>query len=396
MSTLAERLAAARVNVLDIAVNGPVERDWLPKSDGLLHRGKRHLAAAEAKSGKSVSFQAHAVAMVAAGATVAVLDRENGADEFGRRLRDILAARSWERELTRAVETRLHYYAYPDIKMTDGPALAQALQGVDLVIFDSSRMFLTLYGLDEDSNNDYAKWQSAIIEVLARAGIATLILDNVGHDAKGRPRGGATKMDLNEVIFTLKAISPPSPERVGRLRLTCTHSRFGQTGNRWEMDLGGGTYGPWLSVEVEADTSGTFRPTGLMERISRTLDSEPGLSKRSIFGAVKGKDEYKALALDLLIAEGFVEVRRDGQAHRHHSLQPFREDESPPRGPVAQPWPNRGRDAVEGDRGPVSLPIGDTGHGHGPMDTRRPSTVAQPARDDAELEALFDPERTQS
>ena len=103
MSTLAARLSDSRRDLVDLALSGPVERDYLPASENMLIRGKRHTCAAPAKRGKSIAWQTHAVDMVAAGAMVAILDRENGADEYARRLRDIMASRDASREAERNI-----------------------------------------------------------------------------------------------------------------------------------------------------------------------------------------------------------------------------------------------------------------------------------------------------
>jgi hypothetical protein len=64
-----------------------------------------------------------------------------------------------------------------------------------------------------------------------------------------------------------------------------------------------------------------------MERISRAVEKAPGLSRNAIESSVRGKTDYKRLALELLIAEGFVRVERDGQAVRHSSVSAYREGE---------------------------------------------------------------------
>jgi hypothetical protein len=44
---------------------------------------------------------------------------------------------------------------------------------------------------------------------------------------------------------------------------------------------------------------------------------------------VPGDDKAKRKALDLLIGE-YVTVEKDGNAHRHYSLKPYRDDEALP------------------------------------------------------------------
>src|SRR5207249_3499838 len=77
---------------------------------------------------------------------------------------------------------------------------------------------------------------------------------------------------------------------------------------------------------AESAERAAFRPTTLMERVSRALEEAPGLSKKAARAAVKGRAEYVDLALDLLIAEGFVEARRDRQATRHYVRRPYRSE----------------------------------------------------------------------
>ena len=44
----------------------------------------------------------------------------------------------------------------------------------------------------------------------------------------------------------------------------------------------------------------------LMERVSDYIQANPGMNKTGVKTAVKGKAEFVVLALDLLIAEGYV------------------------------------------------------------------------------------------
>jgi KaiC/GvpD/RAD55 family RecA-like ATPase len=58
----------------------------VPGADGWLLRGKRYLVVAAAGMGKSLGWLIVAVETVRAGGTVAMVDVENGADEYARRL----------------------------------------------------------------------------------------------------------------------------------------------------------------------------------------------------------------------------------------------------------------------------------------------------------------------
>jgi hypothetical protein len=82
------------------------------------------------------------------------------------------------------------------------------------------------------------------------------------------------------------------------------------------------------TVEAQKDHgSGPFRPTFIMEKLSEALEASPnGLVTRVLRSSVNGKVDTKALAIDLLISEGFFEAK-DGPHNSvlHTSLKPYRE-----------------------------------------------------------------------
>jgi hypothetical protein len=80
-----DRVAGHRVDLIGAIEQGLPPLDFLPASDEMLVRGKRHTVAAPAKDGKSLAMLAHAVDMVLDGAHVIIFDRENGARRSCRR-----------------------------------------------------------------------------------------------------------------------------------------------------------------------------------------------------------------------------------------------------------------------------------------------------------------------
>src|SRR5262249_32286946 len=156
-----------------------------------------------------------------------------------RRLGQIIASRGYDDETRDRIHAGLAYYEFPKIRGYDRADLVAELATYDLVIFDSSRRFLTDLRLDEDKSDDYAAFMHATVDPLFKAGIATPILDNPGHKEVGRPRGSSAKEALNEITFKLETVEPYTTSRVGkiRLRLEPGRSRFGNEGT-WEMTIG--------------------------------------------------------------------------------------------------------------------------------------------------------------
>ena len=358
-----DALQRSRVDLIEMIDAGIPPREFVPGADPLPRRKRAHIAAA-AKSGKSLGMGVvTALDIIEAGGTVVILDRENGADEYARRLEAVLDARQVTDELREHIRVQLRYYAWPAMSLAwrDDPGYPDEFAGADLVIFDSSRSHTAPLGLTEDASDDWSAFTTALVDPLMRAGIATIVLDNMGHEAKSRPRGTSAKEDLCDIAYTMKVVAPFSSTLAGGLELRCSRSRIGEitVGDAWRMEIGGGSYGSWQRVERTAER--TFRPTDRMQRVSEAVEQDAGLSKRAIRTAVGGKATTVDLALELLIAEGYIATTEDGQASRHSSSRPYRE---PTVSAVSEPCPDRVPDTGSTDRVPVSAPL-RAGHGHG-------------------------------
>lgn len=321
-------LSEFRVDLVERIQKGIPEREYVPGCDGWLIRGKRYLLFASAGVGKSLGALVVAVEVVAQGGRVVVLDVENGGDEYARRLEDVLSTR--DDTVAEACRERLRYYEFPTLSLDWTPEeWARSIGGADLVIFDSSRMALSSVGLSEDANDDYAEFTNKLVVPLARAESTTLILDNVGHGDGGHPRGASAKGDLNEVVFELTAVEPFDGDTRGKVVWRRRRQRFSGVPVSMEQVLGGGAFElPNPLAQEQEREEGRFRPTHLMEQVSKAIELEPGCSTNFIKDGVKGKGEYVLDAIRILIEEGFI--RREPGARKsqcHYSVAPYREAE---------------------------------------------------------------------
>lgn len=368
-----EALERSRVDVIGMIRDGIPAREYLPGIEGLLPRAKRVHIAAAAKSGKSISLAVvTALDIVAAGGTVVVLDRENGTDEYARRLGAVLEARGADDASREIVSERLLYHAWSVLSLSWGadPAYAAAFEGADVVIFDSTRSHTAPLCLAEDASDDWAAFTSAFIDPLMRAGIGTVLIDNTGHESKGRPRGTSAKTDLCDLAFTAETVKPFGLTVAGIVELRCIASRIGEitVGDTWRMELGDGHYGSWKpGAPTERPDKGiraALTSAATMEKVSRAVEQKEGLSKREIRGAVTGNNAEIEKALAQLVSEGYIDADRESRAHSYRSIRPYRESADGPTVPnVPRPCPDRAQGADERTVPPCPTLKGGTGTG---------------------------------
>jgi hypothetical protein len=320
-------LAPSRVDLVKLIREGIPEREYLPGGEGWLVRGKRYLVYASGGVGKSLGLLVVAVEAAVRGTHVAILDLENGADEYARRLETIIAGRE---EVATACAERLRYFEYPPLSLAwSEQEWIAALGDSEIVVFDSSRISLSSVGLSEDVNDDYAKFINRLVTPLSHAGVTTVILDNSGHEG-GHPRGASAKVDLNEIVYELRAASPFEIEQTGELAWRCTRQRFSGIPRTMRQRLGGGIYEVPQPEDASETVNGRFRPTFLMERVSRYIENFPGRSQRALREAGLGKrTETVTQALRVLVDEGYVSEDTGGKSRTsraYRSLTPYRRD----------------------------------------------------------------------
>jgi hypothetical protein len=309
------RVTDRRVNLLERIRAGIPEIDYLPASHGMLVRGKRHQIVAPKKTGKSFSMLVHWVDMAQAGAIIIILDRENGADLYAQRLEQILTARKLNPTDQETINALIGYYEFPRLGKHDQNDLTEQFGHADIVVFDSQRMFLSDLGLEENNSDDYAQFAAAALDPLFQNGVATVVLDNSGHNDSKRSRGSSSKGDLNEILFSLAQAEGFDQNTTGKLVLTIEDSRFGNRGT-WEMRIGGGDFGSWTSATDQPKRGAPFTPTRLMQKVSEYLATQPApLSKNQVSAAVVGQKTAILAAIDRLYENDYLHFTNHGYTH---------------------------------------------------------------------------------
>jgi hypothetical protein len=306
-----------------------VSAEPLPLLAGVpfLHAGKGAVISGPTGRGRSSLVQACLYDAATLGVRCAYLGAEVTPDEFDARAAHLADVRGDEvgEELRREL-ARVRYLNLASVvtqAWSDPQAWLDGIQAYQLVAIDPLSSVASALDLDFDkSNAQFVAFYDRLIQPVAATGVAVVMVDNVGHaeEARGRAKGVSAKSDRADLTFSCKAIADPPALLVRCQKVRSVRAAF-RVGDEWRFER------DTQRIERADPSAATaFRPTGLMEQVSKLLEDDPGLSKRSIRSSVKGKNDYIDLALDLLVSEGFVSRERHGAADRHNSLRPFRED----------------------------------------------------------------------
>lgn len=308
------------------------------RADGpcLLYEAKVHAFNGEPESGKSWAAQHACVLTIQSGRNATYIDFE---DDEGSVVGRLLALGATAEEIIGHLT-----YIRPSRPFGNEAvaSLRQAFADLrpDLVVLDGLTEAMANDNLNPLDNIDVAKFFARLPRRIAAMGAAVVIIDHVTKDSESRGRwaiGAQHKLAaLNGAAYTFEMLVPFGRDRHGITKITVTKDRPGHV-RRFaagttvaELHLTSNDAGVTADLRATGsagDDDEPFRPTAIMERISKALEHSPALTIRALRAAVKGRNEYKDLALELLIAEGYVGAHKQGQSKYHHSIKPFRGDD---------------------------------------------------------------------
>jgi hypothetical protein len=343
----------------------------LPSIPGFpyLHAGVGALLVGPTGTGRSSLMEAGAYDAAAAGLRVAYLGSEVTGAEFNARSAD-LASRRGDTidDALRFTLSRVRYldlasvvvraFDYPDDWARD------AVQ-YDVVIIDPLSAVASALDLDFDTSNaEFVRFYDTLVQPLVAAGVAVVMLENIGHalEARSRAKGASAKQDRADLTFSCKLTAQPVGLIIKAHKIRSVRAPF-RRGDSWMFDRDTQHIAAHVAHE-EGEQASTFRPTEIMERVSRAVQETPGLSRSALRKAVQGKTQYIGLAIDLLVAEGFIELRETGGERGHFTGRLF-----PPADEVAVPSCSPHSSAVpdsfpvplDGPGSPVPPPFGGKG-----------------------------------
>jgi hypothetical protein len=315
----------------------------LERSDGvrLFYPGRLNLELGETESLKTWLALLAAAQELTAGNHVVFLDYEDVAETAVERLlalgvapADILARFSYFESPPPRVDELAEELLRPVLSERGRPAL---------VVLDGVTEAMGSAGLDPNKGPDVVQFYAGAPRWFAKAGAAVTLLDHVTKDREGRGRwaiGSERKLSgLDGAAYGLEVLRPFGRGRTGQVKVTVSKDRPGyvrqhESPNRaialFELQSWpDGNITARLTPPEAADRDKPFRPTVLMERVSKTLEAAAApLSLRAVRGQTTGKAEMVAVALELLVAEGYVKTEPGERGSSlHRSVIPFRSGE---------------------------------------------------------------------
>jgi len=291
---------------------------FLSRVDGhrLFYAGKINALIGESESGKTWVALLAVKQALQMGQSVSYIDFEDSGKGILSRLRLL------------GLEDR-HFanftYANPDEAFTLEAKidLQRALETLNpaLIVVDGVNAAMTLLGLDLVSNRDATFFSQTILRPLAVNGAAVITIDHVTKSKDSRGNGAigaqAKRADINGAAFIVEVVQPFGRGMTGELNLKMSKDRQGHVrAISKDAKLVGRVViksseetGIEMSIHPFSDGKTAFRPTNLMEKISRLLESSTmPLSKSAVEKAIGGKADSVRLACQILINEGFVTI----------------------------------------------------------------------------------------
>ena len=226
-----------------------------------------------------------------------------------------------------------------------------------LVVIDSTGEAMAAGGVDANADREVAQWFT-IVKRFCRldGGPAVIVLDHIPKD-KDAPSSYAIgsqrkRAAVTGAAYRVDTIKEPAKGRDGKLKLTVAKDR---PGNRAKgttaaiIDVL--TAGGAVALHLHLDESGagdSFRPTVLMERVSRHLERLiDGASQSAVCRDVTGKTDGIRVALKCLVEDGFAVL--DEATKTYRSIAEYRE--SGPvvvnRAPAPPPRPTAPQGAIQ-------------------------------------------------
>ena len=217
-----------------------------------------------------------------------------------------------------------------------------------IVVLDGFNAAMTLHNFDLMSNKDATSFFQLVLRHLKKNGATVVYVDHTPKDKNNESSGGigaqAKRAMTDGTILRASIVKEFGKGQKGTVRLFVDKDRHGyvrgvsspfKVGERtmhWAADMilnpaaGDSLDVQLVDPQAVAEGRTQWRPTGYMERVSRWLEDNPGAGRNEILAGVIGTREHVKKALQVLVAEGWINVGQEGQKKPHTVVTPYSED----------------------------------------------------------------------
>lgn len=313
----------------------------LHRQDGhaLFYAGKVNGIFGDPEGGKTWLAQCAIVEALNNGGTAAMIDVDhNGPDHTAARLL-LLGA-----HLTDIADPdKFRYYEPEDGDQLTGAVNDLVTRHPDVVLIDSLGEIFPMLGVNTNDGDEITTAMRQICTRPATAGSCVITIDHLPKSTEARTTGYAIgsiakKRMIRGAYLRADVKLQPAPGQRGIVTLRIEKDTAGEL----RKASGGGYAGELVLDSTEPhitrwsinretapkNADGTFRPTHLMEAISRYVEDNDQATFRDIKDAVTGQDKHLRTAIDVLVKEGFLaKIPGARNAQLHHSTALYREAE---------------------------------------------------------------------
>lgn len=314
---------------------------WGRRSCGnaLFYPGRLNGVFGDPEAAKSWLAQICVVEALAAGQRAAIVDVDHNGMELTAERLLLLGARP-----DHLADRGQFRYHDPD----DGGEVAAAVASLAdwrpaVVVLDSLGELVPMVGKESNSNDDLTMVLRGLARPLLKVGSCVITIDHLAkaHEARGNGfaiGGMAKKRAIDGTYLHAETRTPAAPGQVGRITLRVEKDRAGRlratcTGKYVGTLTLDSTHPHTITVRIGTEDSplgpdGHFRPTHLMEAVSRFVEQNDQCTQTRIEESIRGKRGHVRTALNRLVDEGYV-TQMDGPRNStlHHSVALYREAE---------------------------------------------------------------------
>lgn len=326
---------------------------------GLFYRGCVNDIHGEPGTGKSLIAQTACAQELKAGRHVIYLDYEDRARNIVRRLLLLGVPAN-------AIMERFHY-VNPQAS-NNNPASRQGWEQTlqyastaSLCVVDGVTASLTFSGCESNDSDDVVAWFNSLPRRIARMGAAVVLVDHVvkTKDNRGRYASGSMQKlaQIDGISYSVTVEKPLGKGLKGVIVMRSGKDRIGDIEEKCAPGWSEGHLREAARVTIDSTDpermrvhvgipnrmphadgkpAEPFRPTGLMERLSRIIEDNPmDPTQTEVFEQAKNdgssaRTPTMRRALKTLVDEGFLSSRV-GERNRiyYHSLKPYRQADDP-------------------------------------------------------------------